>query len=388
MKTSIHFNSVKSDSEAHNFRKKNYNYIRKDLTKDNEYWMEEKIAIRQQKIEDYCKKKSGRKLQKNAIPIREAVVVIKHDTTLFELHNLAKKLEEELRIRIFQIAIHKDEGHFDKETKEWKPNYHAHLVADWQDLETGKTLKHQSFEYSKMQDLTAECLGMVRGNSKNGKDRLEAIEFKIAEKEKELGIIVEKITELHEVFNSRASDNLAVVESGFFGIKKESVEMSIQNFTKALQLSQSELLVKERNLNSVKNKNARLNDEIIRLKSNLESVNNLNTSFLIDKELYERKRNEYLKLIKNLLEKTIKEGNYIFPRVDSQDNQILNKKMNDICKTVSERNRIPFTAIVEIFKDPQQNKELFATLSDVVSTRQAKENDENSKNEQNLSFKR
>jgi len=350
--------------------------------------MEEKIAIRQQKIEDYCKKKSGRKLQKNAIPIREAVVVIKHDTTLFELHNLAKKLEEELRIRIFQIAIHKDEGHFDKETKEWKPNYHAHLVADWQDLETGKTLKHQSFEYSKMQDLTAECLGMVRGNSKNGKDRLEAIEFKIAEKEKELGIIVEKITELHEVFNSRASDNLAVVESGFFGIKKESVEMSIQNFTKALQLSQSELLVKERNLNSVKNKNARLNDEIIRLKSNLESVNNLNTSFLIDKELYERKRNEYLKLIKNLLEKTIKEGNYIFPRVDSQDNQILNKKMNDICKTVSERNRIPFTAIVEIFKDPQQNKELFATLSDVVSTRQAKENDENSKNEQNLSFKR
>jgi hypothetical protein len=86
------------------------------------------------------------------MPVREAVVVIKENTTMQDLHNLSKRLEEELKIRIFQIAIHKDEGHFDKETKEWKPNYHAHLVADWQDLETGKTLKHQSFHYSKMQD--------------------------------------------------------------------------------------------------------------------------------------------------------------------------------------------------------------------------------------------
>jgi len=146
MKTSINFKCIKEDSEVHNFRKKSYDYIRKDLTKNNEYWLGEKIAIRRNKIEKYCKEKSGRKLQKNAMPIREAVVVIKEKTTMLDLQNLAKRLENELKIRVFQIAIHKDEGHFDKESKEWKPNFHAHLVADWQDIETGKTLKHKSLD--------------------------------------------------------------------------------------------------------------------------------------------------------------------------------------------------------------------------------------------------
>ena len=101
MKTSINFKAVKSDSEIHNFRKKSFDYIRKDLTPKNEYWMEQKIADRIQKIETYCKEKSGRKLQKNAMPIREAVVVIKENTTMQDLHNLSKRLEEELKIRIF-----------------------------------------------------------------------------------------------------------------------------------------------------------------------------------------------------------------------------------------------------------------------------------------------
>lgn len=52
------------------------------------------------------------------MPIREAVIVIKDDTTMQDLHKLSKRLEEEFNIRIFQIAIHKDEGHFDKEAKE------------------------------------------------------------------------------------------------------------------------------------------------------------------------------------------------------------------------------------------------------------------------------
>ena len=199
MKTSINFKPVKSDSEIHNYRKKTFDYIRKDLTPKNEYWVQESIKVRLEKIENYCKEKSGRKLQKNAIPIREAVVVIKENTTLHELHLLAKKLEDELKIRIFQIAIHKDEGHFDKDSKEWKPNYHAHLVADWQDIETGKTLKHQGFHYSKMQDITAECLGMERGVS-GGKQRLEALEYKIQKKEEELKELSLKIDNIKKEF--------------------------------------------------------------------------------------------------------------------------------------------------------------------------------------------
>jgi len=204
MKTSINFKAVKSDSETHNFRRKSFDYIRKDLTPKNEYWQEQKIADRLQKIETYCKEKSGRKLQKNAIPIREAVVVIKENTTMQDLHNLSKKLEEELKIRIFQIAIHKDEGHYDKDTKEWKPNFHAHLVADWQDLQTGKTLKHQSFHYSKMQDLAAESLGMDRGRS-GSQARLEAIDYKIKMKEEDLRILEKRETEIIAAIESKES---------------------------------------------------------------------------------------------------------------------------------------------------------------------------------------
>ena len=214
MKTSINFKAAKSDSEIHNFRKKSFDYIRKDLTHKNEYWMEQKIADQIQKIESYCKEKSGRKLQKNAMPIREAVVVIKENTTMQDLHNLSKRLEEELKIRIFQIAIHKDEGHFDKETKEWKPNYHAHLVADWQDLETGKTLKHQSFHYSKMQDLAAECLEMERGIS-GSLARLEAVEFKIKKKEEDLKILEERYSQMQQEMESKNAEDLIVKESDF-----------------------------------------------------------------------------------------------------------------------------------------------------------------------------
>ena len=85
MKTSINFKQAKDDSEIHNFRRKSFDYIRKDLTNQNEYWTIDTIVNRQEKIERYCKEKSGRKLQKNAFPIREAVVVTKRETTMLQL---------------------------------------------------------------------------------------------------------------------------------------------------------------------------------------------------------------------------------------------------------------------------------------------------------------
>ncbi len=70
-------------------------------------------------------------------------------------------------------------------------------VADWQDLQTGKTLKHQSFHYSKMQDLAAECLEMERGIS-GSLARLEAVEFKIKKKEEDLKILEERYSQMQK----------------------------------------------------------------------------------------------------------------------------------------------------------------------------------------------
>lgn len=361
MKTSINFKAVKSDSETHNFRKKTFDYIRKDLTPKNEYWMEQKIVDRIQKIEAYCKEKSGRKLQKNAMPVREAVVVIKEDTTMLELQNLAKRLEEELKIRVFQIAIHKDEGHTDKDTKEWKPNYHAHLVADWQDLETGKTLKHQSFHYSKMQDLTAECLNMERGIS-GSKGRLEAIEFKIQQKEEDLKVLEERFNTMKSEISSKKSEELLVKENDFLGFKKIKTDKTIANFEKAFRTYKSIILKNKTELDSKSKQITELNTKVIDLQKQIHLFKNKNAVLLSNPTVFASEKKKYLDSVTNILEREIKFSKYRSPNLDRTDKQKLISEMGQIAENICKENNIPFSAINEIFKNNEMANQLFSFL--------------------------
>jgi len=362
MKTSINFKAVKSDSETHNFRKKTFDYIRKDLTSKNEYWMEQKIADRIQKIEGFCKEKSGRKLQKNAMPVREAVVVIKEDTTMLELQNLAKRLEEELKIRVFQIAIHKDEGHTDNDTKEWKTNYHAHLVADWQDLETGKTLKHQSYHYSKMQDLTAECLNMERGIS-GSKGRLEAIQFKIQQKEEDLKVLEERFNAMKSEMSSKKSEELIVKENDFLGFKKIKTDKTIANYEKAFRTYKSTILKNKTELDSKSKQIVELNTKVDDLKKQVNLFKNTNAVLLSNPTVFASEKKKYLDSVTNILEREIKFSRFRSPHLDREDNQKLISEMEKIAQKISQENSIPFAAFNEIFKDNEMVNQLFSLLS-------------------------
>ena len=350
MKTSINFKVAKSDSEIHNFRKKSFDYIRKDLTHKNEYWMEQKIADRIQKIESYCKEKSGRKLQKNAMPIREAVVVIKENTTMQDLHNLSKRLEEELKIRIFQIAIHKDEGHFDKETKEWKPNYHAHLVADWQDLETGKTLKHQSYHYSKMQDLAAECLEMERGIS-GSLTRLEAVEFKIKKKEEDLKILEERYSQMQQEMESKRSEELIVKESDFLGFQKIKTDKTIENYKKALKTNSIQLLKNKTELESKEKQIVELKTNIESLKKEVSFFKSKNSALLTNKTVFAVEKKKYLDSVENTLKKGILQESIKIPNLQNLNDAERKDKMIELLEKTSKENNIPFSAFEEVFKD-------------------------------------
>ncbi|WP_241282461.1 hypothetical protein [Chryseobacterium timonianum] len=361
MKTSINFKVVKSDSETHNFRKKTFDYIRKDLTPKNEYWMEQKIADRILKIEAYCKEKSGRKLQKNAMPVREAVVVIKEDTTMLELQNLAKRLEEELSIRVFQIAIHKDEGHTDKDTKEWKPNYHAHLVADWQDLNTGKTLKHQSFHYSKMQDLTAECLNMERGIS-GSRVRLEAIEFKIQQKEEDLKVLEERYDLMKSEMGSKKSEELIVKENDFLGFKKIKTDKTIDNYEKAFRTYKSTLLKNKTELESKSKQITELNTKVGDLKKQVHLSKNKNAVLLTNPTVFASEKKKYLDSVINIIEREIKFSRFRNPHLDRTDKQKLISEMEKIAQKISQENTVPFSAFNEIFKDTEMTNQLFSLL--------------------------
>ncbi|MCA4775848.1 hypothetical protein [Empedobacter stercoris] len=375
MKTSINFKCIKEDSEVHNFRKKSYDYIRKDLTKNNEYWLGEKIAIRRNKIEQYCKEKSGRKLQKNAMPIREAVVVIKEKTTMLDLQNLVKRLENELKIRVFQIAIHKDEGHFDKESKEWKPNYHAHLVADWQDIETGKTLKHKSLDYVKMQDITAEVLGMERGSS-GGKNRLEALEFKISKKEEELNKLQEKIDNITKELQGKSLNDLKIIKNDLLGFKHNDKEKTLENYEKVIKSLNIKLDSLDQNLK-------KKNEEVIKLKNTISFINNENSNLkiksakiLTDKDFHAKEKNEYLNSVLQLLINETRYNKLRDPYKDRSSNGILVKEVELIASKIMEKNQIPQTTIDTLFS----NEKVISIISHILKPNSI--NNENPENQQ------
>lgn len=181
-KTSINIQPVKSGSEEHNKRMKPLDYVRRELTQHNQYWESDSQSARLASIQERYFRTVGQKMQATATPIREGVVVIQDSTSMDDLRKLADVFKEKFGVEVFQIAIHRDEGH--AKSKDWKPNLHAHLVFDWTD-ETGKSIKLNRNRMVEMQTITAEVLGMERGKSSD-KKHLSAIQYKIDARVKQL----------------------------------------------------------------------------------------------------------------------------------------------------------------------------------------------------------
>ena len=184
MKSSIHVMPVKSTSEKHNNREQDLNYVRKDLSHENSSIVMASIKETRAKIEQAYQESRGQKIPKTATPIREAVLLIKKEHTANDLADLAGKLEERFGIKTIQAYAHKDEGHYDLDTKEWKPNYHAHMVFDWTD-DKGKSLKLNKEDMAEMQTIVADHLKMERGQAST-KDHIDSKKYKAMKVEEEL----------------------------------------------------------------------------------------------------------------------------------------------------------------------------------------------------------
>lgn len=127
-------------------------------------------------------------------PIREAVVVVKPETRMKDLQGLADWFHSK-GIVVIAAAIHRDEGHTDLETGEVKINYHAHLLLDYMDHKTGKTVKLSDLDMQQMQTEAAKSLGMERGESKEKTSRrgLAADEYRAKAKADELARLEAKV---------------------------------------------------------------------------------------------------------------------------------------------------------------------------------------------------
>lgn len=191
-KTSIHIEPCKiGSSEQHNQRLKHLDYVRPELSKLNESWVGvADLPAHLNDLKTLVKEKTGRAMQAKATPIREGVIVIKQDTTIEQLRGLADAIEQRWGIKTLQIYTHKDEGHTDSDGS-WKPNLHAHIVFDWVNHDTGKSIKLSKQDMAEMQTMVADCLEMVRGESSDIK-HLGAIQYKTQAEEQRLRTLKEK----------------------------------------------------------------------------------------------------------------------------------------------------------------------------------------------------
>lgn len=191
-KTSIHIEPCKiGSSEQHNQRLKHLDYVRPDLSHQNERWVGvADLPAHLDNLKTLVKDKTGRLMQAKATPIREGVIVIKQDTTIAQLRGLADAIEQRWGIKTLQIYTHKDEGHTDSD-ESWKPNLHAHIVFDWVNHDTGKSIKLSKQDMAEMQTMVADCLEMVRGESSDIK-HLGAIQYKTQAEEQRLRTLKEK----------------------------------------------------------------------------------------------------------------------------------------------------------------------------------------------------
>ena len=228
-KSSIHIKPCNiASSEAHNRRAAEYMrnigesriYVVPELSTDNEQWINPdfgtpELRTHYDNIKQMVKEKTGRAMQEKererkgkngkiikvagCSPIREGVLLIRPDTTLADVRKFGEECQRRWGITPLQIFLHKDEGHWlngqpeaeDKESfqigSRWfKPNYHAHIVFDWMNHDTGKSIKLNDDDMTTMQNLASDILSMERGQSKavTGKKHLDRNDF-IIEKQKE-----------------------------------------------------------------------------------------------------------------------------------------------------------------------------------------------------------
>ena len=266
-KSSIHIKpfNIKS-SEAHNRRTAEYMrnigesriYIVSELSADNEQWINPDfgspdLQIHYDNIKQMVKEKTGRAMQEKererkgkngkiikvagCSPIREGVLLVKADTTMADVKKIGDECQRRWGITPLQIFLHKDEGHWlsgqpDAEDKEsfqvgekwFKPNYHAHIVFDWMNHDTGKSQKLNDDDMMEMQTLASDILSMQRGQSKSetGKEHLERNDFIIEKQKAELQRIDE--TKRHkEQQISLAEQELKQVKSEIRTDKLKSV---------------------------------------------------------------------------------------------------------------------------------------------------------------------
>jgi hypothetical protein len=138
-KSSIHIEKAKPGEFFHNDRTKpTANSI--FSTENNYYNLDalKAIELYRKDIKEKTKiytEKTGKKLHKNTITLLSAIVNLDKQHTKEDLEKICDYLSQTLGTKIYQYAVHRDEGWIDEETGEKHINYHAHILFSGLDHE-------------------------------------------------------------------------------------------------------------------------------------------------------------------------------------------------------------------------------------------------------------
>ena len=419
-----------ASSEAHNRRTAEYMrnigkskiYIVSELSADNEQWINPgfgttELRTHYDNIKRMVKEKSGRAMQEKererkgkngkiikvagCSPIREGVLLIRADTTLADVHKFGEECKQRWGITPLQIFLHKDEGHWlsgqpeaeDRESfqidgKWFKPNYHAHIVFDWMNHDTGKSCKLNDEDMTEMQSLASDILLMERGQSKTetGKEHLERNDFIIEKQKAELQRIdaakrhKEQQVELAEQelkqvkseirtdkLKSAATDAATAIASGvgsLFGSGKlKDLEQTNENL-------RHEIAKRDKGIDELKAKMQQMQEQHGKQIRNLQGIHNqeLETK---DKEISRlntilEKAFNWFPLLKEMLR--IERLCYAIGFTKDMINSILTKKEAIRCngRIYSEEHRRKFDIKNDIFKvekNPTDDSKLILTIN-------------------------
>ena len=430
-KSSIHIKPCNiASSEAHNRRTAEYMrnigkskiYIVPELTADNEQWINPdfgslELQTHYENIKRMVKEKTGRAMQEKererkgkngriikvagCSPIREGVLLIRPDTTLADVRRFGEECQKRWGITLLQIFLHKDEGHWlngqpeaeDKESfqigSRWfKPNYHAHIVFDWMNHETGKSRKLNDEDMAIMQTLASDILLMERGQAKaiTGKEHLERNDFIIEKQKAELQRIEETKRhkeqqvslaeqELKQVkaeirtdkLKSVATDAATAIASGvgsLFGSGKlKDLEQSNENL-------RHEIAKRDKGIDELKAKMQQMQEQHDKQIRNIQGIHNQELEAK-DREISRlnailEKAFNWFPLLKEMLR--MEKLCYAIGFTKDMVNSLLMKKEAIRCngKIYSEEHRRKFDIKNDIFKvekNPTDNNKLVLTIN-------------------------
>ena len=430
-KSSIHIKPCNiASSEAHNRRTAEYMrhigesriYVVPELSTDNEQWINPDfgspdLRTHYDNIRQMVKEKTGRAMQEKererkgkngkivkiagCSPIREGVLLVRSDTTLADVRKFGEECQRRWGITPLQIFLHKDEGHWlngqpeaeDRESfkvgdRWFKPNYHAHIVFDWMNHETGKSRKLNDEDMATMQTLASDILLMERGQAKavTGKEHLERNDFIIEKQKAELQRIEETKRhkeqqvslaeqELKQVkaeirtdkLKSVATDAATAIASGvgsLFGSGKlKDLEQSNENL-------RHEIAKRDKGIDELKAKMQQMQEQHSKQIRNIQGIHNqeLETK---DKEISRlntilEKAFNWFPLLKEMLR--MEKLCYAIGFTKDMVNSLLTKKEAIRCngKIYSEEHRRKFDIKNDIFKvekSPTDSSKLVLTIN-------------------------